>query len=78
MAGLTRDEAAAALTRYVDTAEKQPITLVSGNSTWKVMPEDVGISIDITGTVETAMQVTRKSNLLVDFGRRLRTLLQLD
>ena len=71
MGGLTRDEAAAALTRYVDTAEKQAITLVSGNSTWEVVPEDVGISIDITGTVEAAMQVTRKSNLLVDFGRRL-------
>jgi vancomycin resistance protein YoaR len=72
MGGLTRDEAAAALTQYVDAAEQQPITLSSGDSTWTVMPEDVGTSIDIAGTVETAMQVTRKSNFLVDFGRRLK------
>jgi vancomycin resistance protein YoaR len=72
MGGLTRDEAAAALTRYIDAAEQQPITLVSGESTWTVMPEDVGTSIDIAGTVETAMQVTRKSNFVVDFGRRLK------
>lgn len=71
MGGLTRDEAAAALTRYVDAAEDQAITLVSGDNDWSVMPADVGISIDIAGTVETAMQVTRKSNFLVDFGRRL-------
>lgn len=72
MGGLTRDEAAAALTRYVGAAEDQAITLVSGDSTWMVMPADVGTSIDIAGTIETAMLVTRKGNFLVDFGRRLK------
>jgi vancomycin resistance protein YoaR len=73
MAGLTRDEAAAALTRLVQAAEEQPITLVGGGgATWTVMPADVGLTVDIAGTVEAAMQVTRESSFLVDFGRRLR------
>ncbi len=72
MGGLTRDEATAALTRLVEDAKDQPITLSSGDKTWSVTPTDVGAKIDVAGAVSAAMEVTRKSNFLVDLGRRFK------
>lgn len=72
MGGLTRDEATAALTRLVEDARNQPITLSSGDKTWSIKPANVGTKIDVVGAVSAAMEVTRKSNFIVDLGRRFR------
>ncbi len=65
MSGLTR-EAKAAITRSVDRAAQNPITLTSGQKSWSVMPADVGTKIDVGLAVSQAMDVTRRSNFLVD------------
>ena len=70
MGGLTRDEATATLTNMVEKAEKHPIVLTSGDKKWKVMPGNVGTKIDVASAVSAAMDVSRKSNFLVDLGRR--------
>ncbi len=74
MSGLTRAEATAALTRLVKQAENEPVTLTSGDKSWPVMPGDVGTRIDVTGAVSAAMDVSRKSNWLVDATRRFKLL----
>jgi len=70
--GLTRDEATAALSRLVEDAQSNPITLRSAEKTWAVFPEGVGTEIDVTGAVAEAMDVSRRSNVLVDLFRRFR------
>ncbi|MBN1321200.1 MAG: VanW family protein [Thermoleophilia bacterium] len=70
--GLTHDEAVAVLAREVDDSDKNLIVLKSDDRAWKVMPTDVGTKIDIVGAVGAAMDITRESNFLVDFGRRLK------
>jgi len=70
--GFTRDEATARLTRLVDDAEGSPITLSGGNRTWTVTPADVGIKVDLADAVSAAMDVSRKSNFVVDLGKRFK------
>lgn len=72
LGGLTRDEATAALSRYVGEAQGSPIVLRSGSRTWKLMPEDVGTEIDSGRVIDDAMNVTRGSNFVLDAVRRLR------
>ena len=72
MSGLTRDEASAALTKYVNEARDRSITLVSKEKTWEVLPESIGVEIDVAGAVSAAMGVTRDSNLFVDLARKLK------
>lgn len=72
LGGLTRDEATAALTRYVDEAQSNPILLTSGGKSWKLMPEDVGTKIDTERAIDEAMAASRRSNFLVDAIRRLK------
>jgi vancomycin resistance protein YoaR len=72
MSGLTRAEATAELTRLVKQAEKEPITLTSGDKSWAVMPADVGTRLDVTGAVSAAMDVGRDGNWLFDMARRFR------
>ena len=72
LGGLTKDEAAAALGRYVSAAESSPIVLKSGDDTWPMMPDDVGTDIDIDQAVTDAMDVTRGSNILMDAIRRVK------
>jgi vancomycin resistance protein YoaR len=71
MGGLTRDEAKATLDRLVADAQESPVTLVSGTETWPVTPDDVGTKIDVAGAVSEAMDVSRRSNIVVDLIRRL-------
>lgn len=66
MSGLTNDEATATLTRLVEEAAQNPITLRSGANTWRIMPGDVGTRIDVQGAVSEAMDVSRRSNFVVD------------
>ena len=70
--GLTRDEATAAITRLVKDAQSKPITLVSGDRSWSVLPKDVGTKIDVAGGVSEAMDVSRGSNFLVDLFQRFK------
>jgi vancomycin resistance protein YoaR len=68
--GLTRTEATAALTRWVEDARKTPIILSSDAKSWPVLPDDVGTKIDVRGAVSEAMAVSRGSNFFADLGRR--------
>jgi vancomycin resistance protein YoaR len=70
LGGLTRDEATAALTRWVEDAQESPVVLTSGDGTWPVMPADVGTKIDVEGAVSAAMDVSRRSNFVVDLFKR--------
>jgi vancomycin resistance protein YoaR len=72
LGGLTRDEATAALTLMVEEAQKNAIVLKSGESTWPVMPEDVGTKIDVAAAVSAAMDVSRHSNFVVDLLTRFK------
>ena len=72
MGGLTPDEATATLTGLVEDVQDKPITLSSGDKTWPVVPNDVGTKIDVAGALSAAMEVSRKSNFLVDLGRRFK------
>ncbi len=69
--GLTRDEAIMELRGLVEHAEESPITLISGQRSWPVLPDDVGTKIDVVGAVTEAMDVSRGSNFIVDQFRRL-------
>jgi len=71
LGGLTHDEAVLALTRQVKEAEDNPVVLVSGEKSWKVMPTAVKVAIDVEGGVEAAMEFSRRSNLFVDLFRRV-------
>ncbi len=71
LGGLTRDEAATALKRLVKEAEDSPVTIVSGQKSWEVLPKAVGVSIDVEAAVSAAMEVSRKGNPFADFFRRI-------
>jgi len=70
LGGLTRDEAVAALTLYVEDAQDNPIVLTSGDEEWSVMPDDVGTEINVEKAVAAAMDVTRRSNFFGDLFKR--------
>ena len=70
--GLTHDEATAAVNRAVKTAQAKPITLVSGQKTWPVVPKDVGTTIDVASAVSAAMGATRDGNFISDLFHRLK------
>jgi len=70
--GLTRDEAQAAIDRYVANAQASAIVLTSGDRSWPIMPEDVGTEMDVAGAVSQAMDVTRENNFFVDLYTRFR------
>jgi len=72
LGGLTRDQAVTALELYVKNAQGNPIVLTHGNNKWSIMPSDVGTKIDVESAVATAMDVTRKSNFVVDLFKRLK------
>jgi vancomycin resistance protein YoaR len=71
LGGLTRDEAASALARLAEDAQDNPITLVSGDRQWKVMPSALNTRINVEEGVSDAMEVSRKSNLFADLFRRV-------
>jgi vancomycin resistance protein YoaR len=71
LGGLSCDEATAALTTLVEDTRKQSIVLTRGDESWKVLPRDVGTTIDVPAAVSTAMSLTRDGNAFVDLGRRI-------
>lgn len=72
LGGLTRDEATAALTRYVAEAQKNPVELTDGKRTWTIMPAEVGTEIDVAGAVSAAMDVTRQGNFFSNLVKRFK------
>jgi vancomycin resistance protein YoaR len=71
LGGLTPEKAKATLDQLVADAAKTPITLSSGSASWSVLPADAGTKIDTAATVSDAMDVSRRSNFVVDLVRRL-------
>ena len=71
LGGVSRSEATAALTTFVQETRKQPIILTGGGESWRVLPGDVGTAIDVPAAVSTAMRLTRDGNAFVDLGRRI-------
>lgn len=72
LGGLTQDEAAAALTSYVDDAQASAIVLTSEEKSWSPMPAEVGTKLFVEQAVSEAVDVTRKSNFFSDLGRRFK------
>ena len=68
--GMTRDDAAAAVTQVVEANDSKPITVKSGDRSWSITAKSMGVSIDVNGAVFEAMGVTRKPNLLADIRKR--------
>ena len=66
LGGLTPEEAKTALDKQVRAAQKSRVTLTSGSKKWTVAPKDVGVTIDAAATVGSAMEVSRKSNFIVN------------
>jgi vancomycin resistance protein YoaR len=71
LGGLSRDEATAALTTFVQGTRKQLIILTSGDKGWKVLPGDVGTTIDIAASVSAAAGLTRDGDVFSNLGRRI-------
>ncbi|MCE5253213.1 MAG: VanW family protein [Actinomycetia bacterium] len=70
LGGLTHDEAVALVTRVTKETGNSAVVLESGDKKWTVTPADVGAKVDIAGAVAAALDVSRKSNFLIDLGRR--------
>jgi vancomycin resistance protein YoaR len=70
LGGQTKTEAIASLNTVVGQAQNSPITIAYAGKTWTLMPTDVGATMDVEGAVKAAMEVSRKSNFLVDIGTR--------
>ena len=66
LGGMTPQEAKAALELRAEEAQKNQITLASGDKKWTVTPKDVATKVDAVATVGAAMAVSRESNFLVD------------
>lgn len=71
LGGLSRDEATAALTTLVRRTRTQLIILTRGDKSWKVLPGDVGTTIDIAASVSAAAGLTRDADVFSDLGRRI-------
>jgi vancomycin resistance protein YoaR len=72
LGGLTPQEAKAALELRAEEAQKNRITLTSGDKKWTVAPTDVGTKVDAVATVGEAMAASRKGNFLADRFRGFR------
>ena len=71
LGGQTRGEATATLASFVEETQDKPIVLTRDDENWEVLPEDVGLTIDVWGTVSAAIGLTRESNAFADLGRRI-------
>ena len=72
LGGKTKSGAMAALDAYVKTAQSDPITLSSGDNTWRVNPVDVGLTVNAQQAVADAMAASRNGNFFTDLGHRLK------
>jgi len=70
LGGLTRDEATAALGRYVDDAQANAIVLKAGDKSWPLIPTDVGTKLFVEEAASEAMDASRGGNFLTNIGHR--------
>jgi len=63
LGGLTREEAAERLAADLDYPADRHLTLRHGDRAWPVEPADVGASLDVQATVDSAMLVGHSGNL---------------
>ena len=68
LGGLSRDEATAALTTFVQETRSRPIVLTTGDESWEVLPGDVGTTIDIAASVSAATDLTRDGDVFSIWG----------
>lgn len=62
--GMTADEAKSACSNYFDGLGSKTITFSCGDATQQMLLSDVGLSADIEGTVEDALNYGHKGNVL--------------
>lgn len=72
VSGLTRQAAAALLTKDVAAAQGRSLTLVSDKNTWKLTPDSIGLKVDIDASVSAALAATRDGNFVVDQALKLK------
>jgi vancomycin resistance protein YoaR len=71
LGGLSRKEATAALTTFVQDTRSRPLSLTRGDVSWDVLPGDVGTTIDIAASASAAVGLTREGDVFSDLGRRI-------
>lgn len=71
MGHLTRVQAEERLSQLVEAAASSPIVVAAGSQEWPVLPSSFGVTIDVEGTVENAMAVTRGRGLFGDIAARI-------
>ncbi|MFC2343983.1 MAG: hypothetical protein ACFNWW_08935, partial [Negativicutes bacterium] len=64
LSGLTKAEAQREITRYVDEKLISPAVILAYNDRrWEATPADIGLSADVSATVEHAFAVGREGTL---------------
>jgi vancomycin resistance protein YoaR len=72
MGGLTEEAAASRVKALAENAQKRNITLTNEDKTWELKAEDLGTTVDTTGTVSAAMAASREGNILTKLGKRFK------
>ncbi len=72
--GMTQAEVVGVIGERTAEALKRPVTIQYENQSWTFTGEELGMRVDIVGTVNAAYSVGRKGNLLTDMLTHLRLL----
>ena len=72
LSGMSRDEAAAALTQATSGYPGGSVAIDGAGQTWTFAAADLGVSADVQKTLDTAMSLGRSGNLLDNLGTQLR------
>lgn len=64
LSGMTRREAEATLSQYVNETVMQPLVLVSGDEVWLLDPKNIGLHIFVPEIVERALSIGRTGSWL--------------
>jgi len=87
LSGLTAEQAARQLVGGLSYPQQGVITFTDGSQSWRASPSQLGVSIDLLGTLNQAFRVGRSGDLWVDmvdqasarfFGRSLPVIVQYD
>jgi len=68
---MTPAEARDALGSAFAVGSEEPVTAVFQGKSWKVTAEEIGVTVDTTGSIEAAMAVGRTGNVLDMLGERM-------
>ncbi len=70
--GMTREQAIAAVRASADTTLTSSVTITSGERTWTVTPQELGLHVDIAGAVDSALALNKSFGTIDRVVRRLR------